>query len=957
MLNHARPLTLLFQALRQGLAARLTSSLILSGALLAGAAPAVAADWTLQTSATSAFLELIDETTGFPAFTASCSAHDPNVTVMVETTLSEKFGNRDSQASVQVLSGSSIAEITGRFGYRDSTYGNIYGPLPYTHPFFLSLPQNAVLRVNQFDGGMLEFSGIGGLDKAREFVGRCAMVQQQAPAPTPQAAEPAPQAAQAGPQNNAGAQNDAYSSIRGPITGLWRQVSSNYIPCPNCRAMVFATGGTAGQGYVGGFSTDTCISGDLFLNGDLTGMPGANPGVARVRMTADDTARGSVSLQVNGSQMTLTVTPTGDFDDLLTGTIVETYDKVAGADGLTPDVVSSFNNGERQFACSRYPQGQELAMFGRGQPPASPAQAPQANPDDGLSAGEALVLGGLAAGAIILGNEIAEEFFTEAPAPDAPDGDGRRMTVTITSVRANDTTFGFGGDEIFLLFSDGTRVPANGGDAQSIDAGETWSPNARVTTSGGLSVDLREWDSFNASDMIGTITIEPNRDPGRYSATLRGDGAEYVVTYEVERAGRNRQTQQQPQRQPQREPRPEPAPTPDRVWAVHNSYENITATDCSEDCEEDIGIIFMCQGASQPALVSVPWAAIERGQPGSQRDLTIVVDGQASSYVATLGEYGLVGHIPSFTIHPNDPLIGALQAGNRAEIIFEGGTTTIGLRGSRNALDIFKAHCSWNEVAQLPPQQPEPQPFWFVSQFADFNTGRQTTQLTFGLPETDAIGFNASCVAGSNNAMIPVDIIADFGNQPAFAQVPVYIQTASYTSQYQGQVFVDSSEWAGIRTSIPRADPIWSSLQAASGQVIFGMGGGQPSLASSAGAAQAVGQFLAACSAPGAGQPGVQQPGMQRPGVQQPGMQQPGQPQTGGTFSFQCDDGSALAVNLTGVGDVSVAKLTHQGAVYDLIEVPGAVGKKYSNGSATLNIAGPVAQFTAPSVVLFCQAG
>ena len=608
---------------------------------------------------------------------------------------------------------------------------------------------------------------------------------------------------------------------------------------------------------------------------------------------------------------------------------------------------------------------------------------PPANNQGGAgdaSAASALAIGAAVIGGALIANEIADQFFTEAPAPDAPGGPGARMTVTINAVTANSTTFGFGGDEIFLLFSDGTRFPAGGESYQEIDDGQVWRPGASATASGGLSVDLREWDSFNASDIIGNLAIEANRAPGRYTATLRGDGGDYLVDYSVSRGGGQTQNAGGTPVQPQ----PADKLASNRVWAAHGGNESITVSDCRDDCEEDIGILFQCQGLGQPALVDVPWAASETGPAGAVKPLSIVVGHQAYVFNATLGNYGMVGHVPSFTISPNDPVIEALQAGSTAQIVFEGRSTTLGLKGSRSALDVFKAHCGWNGVAQAPtvqqPVQQDAQPYWFASQYTDYSTGQARASLTFGIPETDATGFFAACAPGGNNAVIPVDLIVDFANQPAGASVPVYIQTSSYTAQYQGRVFISSSEWAGVRIGVSPSDPIWQAMQKEPQLISYGVGGAQQGLSTLTGVAQAVPQFLASCSGgPGGnGQQSIQQQTIQP--IQQQTIQpiqqqtiQPIQQQTmqpiqqqaiqpiqqqglaGGT-SFICDDGSRLSVDLMAAGTVSVANVTRNGTQVTLVEVPTAVGKKYSNGEATLNVSGLAAQYVTQGASLFCQA-
>ena len=625
------------------------------------------------------------------------------------------------------------------------------------------------------------------------------------------------------------------------------------------------------------------------------------------------------------------------------------------------------------------------------QPTTTPA--PSANAGNGNGNGNAaaaVALGALGVGAAIVAGKVANDLFTEAPPPNAPSGSqGRQVSVRVTNIKTDSTTFGFGADEIFLLASTGQRFPAGKNDAKSVNDGDTWSPGAIFSATGGVSIDLREYDSISASDLIGNFAVADNVRPGRYTTTLKGGGGVYEVTYEVSVAGVAAAPRSQPQSQPQPQVQTAPANMSNRMWGTHNSYQNITVTDCSNDCGDDIGIILMCQGGNLPARVEVPRVALESGSEGDIKSLSIVVGHQAYVFDATLGAPGMVGYVPSFTIAPNDPLLAALQSGSFAQIVFEGQRANIGLKGSRMALEIFKAHC-WNSqpVAQTPAQQPPMQqapvqqtppempgldssagqPLWFLTPFTDSTTGRRRVTLAFGVPETDGTSFSATCSLDGDNAMIPVDLNIDVqvnGNVlHRSTPVTAFIQTSSHTGQYGGQVFDDGNELSGVLIGIPLNDPIWQAIQNEQQGVILGIGG-QPTLITAAGAAQAVPQFLAACAGgqsaatqPVQQTPTQQLPIQQMPTQQVPIQQQPGTLQlpAGGASSYLCDDGSALAVSLTSAGTFSVAAATYNGTVYNLVEVPGAVGKKYSNGVATLSVAGSVAQFAAPNVVRFCQA-
>ena len=482
----------------------------------------------------------------------------------------------------------------------------------------------------------------------------------------------------------------------------------------------------------------------------------------------------------------------------------------------------------------------------------TPANPPVAN-DDSFSAGEAIGLGILALGTGIIANEINNQFFTEQGAPAAPGGSGQTR-ITIASVKAIETTFGFGGDEIFLLGSNGTRIPSAG--AQDIDAGQVWSPNATVTANGGVSFDLREWDSLNASDQIGNFTIAANTAPGRYTATLRGDGAVYEVTYDIaggQVAGGGGSAP------------PVSAPQ-GRRWSASGSAGDIFVADCT-DCGEDVGMFFACPSVGQPAIVAVPWLATENGPAGMVLPLEMTIGNQRFVYDATLSQPGLVGHVPQFQMNPNDPALEALMAGNSASIVFDGNQANIGLSGSRAALTTFKAQCGWNGIpvgmqsnqgqsmpagVDMPASAPQDL-VWFASAYQDDQVGGTVGTLTYGIPETDAITFSATCQPGRNpNANVSFNV--GLRTLQLGEQATLYIQPEGVNYQYAGSTYsVGGGEFEGVETQIALTDPVWQAMMRAQNTFLFGAYGGGEGAAQPVGISSAISQFLQTCQA-GSGQ-------------------------------------------------------------------------------------------------------
>ncbi len=291
---------------------------------------------------------------------------------------------------------------------------------------------------------------------------------------------------------------------------------------------------------------------------------------------------------------------------------------------------------------------------------------------------------------------------------------------------------------------------------------------------------------------------------------------------------------------------------PPRIWSVTGVYGEIVAADC-RDCGEDIGLMLACQGEGLSARMSVPWVAIENGFDGSVLPIEISIGNQQFSYRSTLNEWGMVGFVPEFIVSPNDLIVQALQSGYVARFEFEGISTDVSLRGSYDALEIFKAHCGWNNVpltqvandnsTEIVPSS-DPFAVWFASQHDDFDTGRQISTLTYGIPETDATGFYASC---EPDGSVQTSLIVDFGDLANTTPVEAFIQTDQLSHRYQGEVFIDpSGEWAGIGMRMNTTDPIWQAMQS-SRQVAFGILDGAQVVTSSQGASQAIAEFIGNC--------------------------------------------------------------------------------------------------------------
>ena len=130
-----------------------------------------------------------------------------------------------------------------------------------------------------------------------------------------------------------------------------------------------------------------------------------------------------------------------------------------------------------------------------------------------------------------------------------------------------------------------------------------------------------------------------------------------------------------------------------RQWETTSSPDSIVATDCRE-CGDDIGIMLTCKKTDEPISVTVHWAAVENGTDNAVLPIKMTLDDKVFTYQAKSVLFGQIGYTPVFNLKHSDPLINALQKAKTINIAFAGGKTEISLKGSRAALDKFKAGCT-----------------------------------------------------------------------------------------------------------------------------------------------------------------------------------------------------------------------------------------------------------------------
>ena len=406
----------------------------------------------------------------------------------------------------------------------------------------------------------------------------------------------------------------------------------------------------------------------------------------------------------------------------------------------------------------------------------------------------------------------------------------------------------------------------------------------------------------------------------------------------------------------------------DRVWGLNGTYGEIIATDCV-GCGEDIGMSIACQGDFSNARVEVPFAAAQRFSEGTY-PITLTTDrGDSYSFESSLVERGLVGFVPVFELPANHPLVEAMSSATTLQVLSGDVESYIGLGGSRQALEIFSAHCGWTQMPAYVAEtaiEPETQPAapdgdarWMIEQ-AVARDGSERLGLTFGIPDTDAILLSASCDMGLNTATL--DLSVDFGGLRHGAATDLQITTRSGRFSYPGTVFVASEESAGVRVTVGGRAPLWRALQATD-SVTFGVPGGAVSSLAAGDQDGVVASFIEGCFVAGANAIPVVQPTppasvelpkakpieapavVSTPVVKEPvpapvlvvPVAPPAAPAAAGGGSFACGDGSKVTVAISGPASAQVATVTvGSGAPLVLNGLPPTPSMMFAAGDAAL---------------------
>ncbi len=229
-------------------------------------------------------------------------------------------------------------------------------------------------------------------------------------------------------------------------------------------------------------------------------------------------------------------------------------------------------------------------------------------------------------------------------------------------------------------------------------------------------------------------------------------------------------------------------------------------------------------------------------------------------------------------------------------------------------------------MAALPAFAQADRAVWSFDHYDGDQNGQTTYALSYGVPETDAVAFTATCHSGMQGPTMPVLLSVDYGDAPDGAPVTARMRSGTFDATYAAVVSSQSSESAGILVQVGANDPLWHVLSHG-GSIAFSAGDGQPITVSLEGSSKPVEEFLQTC----------------RSVFAETDAATPRPPQLL-TYQYVCDDGTQFRAQFDNSRSYSIAVLSFSdGPEVPLIQAESGSGARYSNGDDTLSTQGDTA--------------
>ncbi len=229
-------------------------------------------------------------------------------------------------------------------------------------------------------------------------------------------------------------------------------------------------------------------------------------------------------------------------------------------------------------------------------------------------------------------------------------------------------------------------------------------------------------------------------------------------------------------------------------------------------------------------------------------------------------------------------------------------------------------------LAALPAFAQGGRAIWSFEHYDTGDNGQTLYVLSYGVPETDAVAFTATCHSGMQGPSMPVMLSVDYGDAPDGAPMVAHFRSGSFDATYAAAVSSQSSESAGLVAQVGTNDPLWHVLSH-NGSITFAAADRQPVTVPLQGSAQPVEDFLQTC----------------RSVFAETDAATPS-PSALMTSQYVCDDGTRFRAQFDNSRAYSIAILSFSdGPEVPLIQAVSGSGVRYANGDDTLSTEGDTA--------------